>query len=172
MTVATLNLEPGSSTRNLYADEEAAMTLLSGPTVAMPTACHAKADAMDLHKHHGKKGERKSTISRMINKISKRVLKPRNVYTMDGLRCDENVPADLRKVEKGEKGYQVQMEKAHSLGRMSSGGGLFTNAAAKRECDKENHYDAEHNIGAGGNFERQTKNPIRLSNRFKSKFIK
>lgn len=96
----------------------------------------------------------------MINKISRRVLKPRNVDIIDNVDSDENMTTDMRRMDK----RQVKMVKAHSLGRAT---GL---TVERKESEKENICEAE--MGLINAFDRQTKNPIRLSNRFKSKFNK
>ncbi|KAH9510002.1 hypothetical protein Btru_044810 [Bulinus truncatus] len=159
LTLATLNLEAGSKK---YPYQQP-IALISGPTIALPVSSDTSTDDDDLGTGNfirgGKKGERKSgALANFFNKISK-ALKQKNSELNTGKKTplDPNHHANEYS-NKGEK----ELSKAHRGNILSS-----PHLALKNQ-DKENQEIS----GQYAAFEKQRKNPTRLSNRFKGKSLK
>lgn len=154
MTLATLNLESGSRRFT----NQPLIALTPGPTVERPPVEGQRSVDMEIFDlvRNGKKGERKSgTFSNFFNKISKRVLRQRS-------SSDQNAEENAH-----ETGCEKLQQKAALRGTASNQiAGKGSNPRGKVD-DKENVCDPDHNP-----FDRQKKNPIRLSNRFKGKLAK
>ncbi|GFR60648.1 inverted formin-2 [Elysia marginata] len=177
MTLATLNLESAASRRPLT-QLSRPVALVPGPTVAMPSCVDATED-LDPQEfvRGGKRGERKSgTLSNFLTKISKRVLRQKNPSVENYGR---GVGTRTRSSYSGSDGSNSQdgLDKHDGAGE-NKGGQKYKPKPAPAKTNlhaAKTKYRAEdkENIHSDVNpFDRQKKNPIRLSNRFKSKLTK
>jgi len=155
MTLATLNLEVGGYRHHI--NPLTPVALMPGPTLACPPEEVLEMPAEFIRS--SRKG--KSALTNFINRISKRVLKPRN--------SDSSAKGSIGDDDKGAMGG-----KASSAGRTPAKPGKGRGSSSD---DKENMVfvtpaPAEVKGSDVNPFERSKKNPIRLSARFKNKILK
>ncbi|GFN84974.1 inverted formin-2-like [Plakobranchus ocellatus] len=178
MTLATLNLE-AVNTRHPLTQSARQIALVPGPTIAMPS-CIDGGDDLDPQEfvRGGKKGERKSgTLSNFLTKISKRVLRQKNSTEPGGKgpggrARDSNSGSEdghsqdmldrCNNAGESKGGLRAKSKAGNSMGRVA---GMQVLSKKSKSEDKENMVDVNP-------FDRQKKNPIRLSNRLKGKLSK
>ncbi|RUS85552.1 hypothetical protein EGW08_006695 [Elysia chlorotica] len=176
LTLATLNLESGGP-RIPLPHLGRPIALVPGPTIAVPSCVDASED-LDPQEfvRGGKRGERKSgTLSNFLTKISKKVLRQKNSSDQN---LGKGVVARNRDSHSGsEDGHsQDGSEKLDWAAEIKVGQKTKVksgNLAGKLANKSKHKGDDKENINNDVNpFDRQKKNPIRLSNRFKNKVTK
>ena len=176
MTLATLNLE-SAGPRIPLSHLGRPVALVPGPTIAMPSCVDATEDLEPQEfVRGGKRGERKSgTLSNFLTKISKRVLRQKNTSEQN---LGKGMGARTRDSNSGsEDSHSQDGSEKHAWPGESKGGQkikLKSGSTAGKVASKSKYkVDEKENIHNDINpFDRQKKNPIRLSNRFKSKVTK
>ena len=180
MTLATLNLESVASRRPL-APLGKPVALVPGPTIAMPS-CIDSAEDLEPQEfvRGGKRGERKSgTLSNFFTKISKRVLRQKNPSEQNlgkGIVArarDSNSGSEDGHSQDGSDKYDGAGENKGGLRAKPKPGTAAGKVTGSHAAKTKYKGDDKENINCDVNpFDRQKKNPIRLSNRFKGKLAK